>query len=47
MDVDLRKAGGVVVDDDLDGWNIQTPVKEQEGCQEKVVSACVQLSVLK
>ena len=46
MDVDLRKSGGVVVDDDLDSWNIQTPVKEQERCQEKVISACVQLSVL-
>lgn len=26
VDVGLGKAGGVVVNDDLDSWNIQTPV---------------------
>lgn len=30
MDVDLREAGGVVVDDHLDCWNIQTAVKEHK-----------------
>lgn len=33
VNVDLGKAGGVVVDDDLDSWNIQTSVKEREGYQ--------------
>lgn len=26
VDVDLGKAGGVVINDDLDSWDIQTPV---------------------
>lgn len=30
VDVYLGEAGGVVVDDDLDRWNIQAPAKEQE-----------------
>lgn len=42
MDVDLGEAGGVVVDDDLNSWNIQTSVKEQGGGQNKVISARLQ-----
>lgn len=30
VDVDLGETGGVVVDDDLDRWNIQAPVEEQQ-----------------
>lgn len=30
VDVDLGKAGGVVVDDDLDSRNIQTPESRRE-----------------
>ena len=30
VDVGLGKAGGVVVNDDLDSWNIQTPVGQKE-----------------
>lgn len=29
VDVDLRKAWGVVVNDNLDSWDIQTPVVQQ------------------
>lgn len=30
VDVDLGEARGVVVDDDLDCWNIQTTAKEEK-----------------
>lgn len=39
VDVDLGETRGVVVDDDLDRWNIQAPVKEQERGQNKAISA--------
>lgn len=35
MDVYLREAGGVVVDDDLDRRDIQAPVRERERCRKK------------